>query len=434
MRMRARLLFSPLFVASIFAAGCGAPARAVHTAELPPPSPERPAVATGICDVDPSSCPQGRTARTTEISAEVFASESVATSTGHGFLGVSLGGGAPAAVSAHLPEGSSASDAAGPEMIDVEARLAIQCDSVLDAAARFRQMARAGGATITLDKASSDAGTNEVTFEVRVPIAKYDHLVDTMSALGVVRAREVKARDVAKEYHDAEILLRNQEAAMKRYEDLLSTAHVVAEVLEIERQLERLRAELDRIKGDLAWMKDRVARATLRVRFFASANDAVFAPEATLYPGLRAESFLDLRGESQRAGYVGGGLSLQFKRALGITFGRALAVDFDLARAAYGDRPVSSRYAYLALLGSDFYSDLLGGGRRTFLNPYLGWRTGYAQTEAHGDVAFGGVLGLDLVKTSGVLIDLHVRALALAGSELGAHLIVGPGVGANVAF
>jgi hypothetical protein len=437
--MRASLPFAPLLFASLLAAGCrGREPRspALPTAALPAPPLARPPSARGICDVDPSSCPRGQTVRTVDVSARVYASEESVASSSTGSLVGGLFGSAPSAPTPQLPPGSNPTNGDPQEMIEVEARLAIQCESVTKAATSFRQLARASGATITLDEASAGTTSTEVTFEVRVPMASYERFVDAFGALGIVRAREVKARDVAKEYHDAQLLLRNQEAAMKRYEDLLATAHAVAEVLEIERQLERLRAEIDRIKGDIAWMKDRVARATIRVRFYPStmANDAVFAPEATLYPGLRAEALVDLRDETQRAGYAGGGLSLQFKRALGITFGRAFTIDFDLARSAFGDRPSRSKYAYLALLGSDFYSDLLGGGRRTFLNPYLGWRAGYAQTEGHGDLAIGGVLGLDLVKTSALLIDLHVRVLALAGSELGPHLAVGPGLGANVAF
>ena len=181
----------------------------------------------------------------------------------------------------------------------------------------------------------------------------------------------------------------------------------------------------------MLWLKDRVANATVVVRIFPSATseDAVFAPEATLYPTLRATMLFDLRSETQRYGYLGGGLSIQFR-----PFGRALTFDVDVAHTAMTDRPTGSDYAYLFTTGIDLYSDLLGGGRRKLLNPYLGFRLGYSITSGAGDFALGGVVGVDLVKTKAALLDLHFRALALVGNDQGPHVILGPELGFAFAF
>jgi hypothetical protein len=392
----------------------------------------------GICEVDPLACPKDNAqiaGAQRLVNAEVYSVQRLSRtgSWASSLLGVTTSA-SPSSSAPQLP--TSASPATPVEIIEIEARLAIQVEDLEKAAARFRAMVRAGGGTLTYDTATLAHGSSEATFEVRVPMALVDTTLTTLEGLGSVRAREIKATDVSKEVHDEELLLTNQLAAMSRYQELLKTAANLAEVMDVERQLERLRAEVDRIKSDLAWTHDKVARATIRVRLFPSesAPEAVFAPEATLYPGVRATTLFDLRGESQRYGYAGGGLVLSFRDALGIHFGRALSLELDVARATSGGTPPGSSYAYVALLGSDFYSDLAGGGRRTFLNPYLGWRIGYADSEAHGDLAVGGVVGLDLLKTKAVLIDLHARALALAGSHLGPHAFVVPGLTVSVAF
>lgn len=174
-----------------------------------------------------------------------------------------------------------------------------------------------------------------------------------------------------------------------------------------------------------------MASATIRVRFFPSATseDAVFAPTATLFPTLRTTMMFDLRSETQRIGYVGGGLSLQFK-----PFARAITLDFDVARAAVADKPTFSDWSYTFLVGLDLYSDLLGGGRRKFVNPYLGFRVGYSISEGAGDFAFGGVVGIDVIKTKVVLLDVGARVLGLVGNDQGPHVAMGPSASFSFAF
>jgi len=337
------------------------------------------------------------------------------------------GSGASATPTVQLPAANAPEKG---EMIDIEARYAVQCDAVTKCAASFRDLVARSGGRITVDDANADKET-QVTFEVRVPADRFDSFAAGLTGLGAVQARDVRRKDVSKEYHDSELLLHERDAARQRYEDLLKDAKTVEDTLKIEQQLERLRTEIDRIKGDMLWLKDRVADATVSVRFFPSATseDAVFAPTATLYPTLRTSMMFDLRSETQRIGYVGGGFSVQFK-----PFARALTFDVDIARAAVADKASVSDWSYTFLTGLDLYSDLLGGGRRKFLNPYLGFRLGYAISEGAGDFAFGGVVGVDIVKTKAVLFDVGARVLGLVGSDAGPHAQVGPAAQFSVAF
>jgi len=326
-----------------------------------------------------------------------------------------------------LPTGGTSEQG---EMIDIEARYTLQCDAVTKCAARFRELVPKFGGRITMDEGTSGKET-EVTFEARVPAEKFEPFSRGLDGLGPVAARDVRRRDVSKEYHDSELLLRERRATRDRFEELLKQAKDVPETLQVEQQLERLRTEIDRIEGDMRWLKDRVAEATVRVKFVPSATseDAVFAPAATLYPTLRTSLMFDLRSETQRIGYVGGGFSVQFK-----PFARALTLDVDIARAALADQPTSSEWSYTFLAGFDLYSDLLGGGRRKFLNPYLGFRVGASVTEGAGDFAFGGVVGLDIVKTKIVLLDVGARVIGMVGNAQGAHVQVGPALSFSVAF
>jgi hypothetical protein len=188
------------------------------------------------------------------------------------------------------------------------------------------------------------------------------------------------------------------------------------------------------VKGDLNWMKDRVARATIRVRLFPvpAAEELPLATRSSFYPSLRGLMLFDFRGEKDRYGYAGGGLGVAWHGEA--TNPRAIVVELDVARNAFTDRPPGSRYTYMGLAGFDLYSDMLGGGRRRFFNPYIGLRAGYAQSEGSGDLALGALLGADIWKSKNALLELGVRGLALLGNDRGAHLMLGPHVAFDFAF
>ncbi|HEX4516937.1 MAG TPA: DUF4349 domain-containing protein, partial [Polyangiaceae bacterium] len=122
------------------------------------------------------------------------------------------------------------------EMIDIEARFAIQCDSVAACADHLRTEVLGLGGRITSDE--SDAGQKtEVTIEVRVPTERFEGFAGSLVKIGPISARDIKRRDVSKEYHDSELLLREREAEFTRYEDLLKEAKDVPQTLQVEQQL-----------------------------------------------------------------------------------------------------------------------------------------------------------------------------------------------------
>jgi hypothetical protein len=101
-----------------------------------------------------------------------------------------------------------------------------------------------------------------------------------------------------------------------------------------------------------------------------------------------------------------------------------------MLKACCKARPDRSDWAYDILTGLDLYSSSLKSGRRTWLNPYLGFRVGYSQTQNRGDFAAAALFGL----TSWLMIDTQVRAIALVGNPDGPHGAVQPSVGFDVGF
>lgn len=440
-----RILAAGLLLLSALA-GCSA-----QTEPRTPPSyglpavPPRPAFEAkttgggsgGICDIDPSACPVPGVAFA-DAKQEVYAVQSrsagstVAQTLGR-TVGVLGGSGATAAAPSTPVALPSTDPAKTEEKIEREAQLAIEVKDVSEAAARVLALARAHEGTITKDQRSSGSQSTAELL-VRVPSAHFDAFVSELAGVGAVRNRNVRAVDVGIEHKDLTILVGNLEAALGRYRELLQRATEPMQVLAIERELERVRSDLDRVKGRLAFVTDRVARSTVAIGLHSPQPlpDVPSGQRPLVAPGLRGLSLVDVR-ESGTSGYFGTGLTLRLPRASGDS-GRGLILDVDIMRACCKSTPERSDWAFDVLAGLDLYSESLQSGRRFWLNPYLGFRVGYAQTQNRGDFAAAGVFGLEILKTSSLMIDLQARAMALVGNPDGPHAAIQPSLGFDLGF
>jgi len=320
------------------------------------------------------------------------------------------------------------------EKIEREAQLAIEVKDVGEAAGRLLALVRAHDGSVTKDQRSSGTQSN-AELVVRVPSDHFDAFLGEVGALGEIRNRSIKAIDSSLEHKDLAILVDNLEAALARYRDLLQKATEPLQVLAVERELERVRSDLDRIKGRLTFLRDRVARATIAIAIHspeAPHDQLPFAKKPQISSGVRALSFVDVR-ESGTSGYLGSGLTLRLPSSGGESW-RGFILDVDVMRACCKSRPDRSDWAYDILLGFDLYSEALQSGRRRWLNPYLGARVGFSQTQDRGDFAAAGVFGLEIFKTSALMIDVQARAVALVGNPDGPHAAIQPSIGFDLGF
>ncbi len=314
------------------------------------------------------------------------------------------------------------------DMLDIEASVSVEVTKVHDAAGKLREMVKKHSGTTINDVVNDDHGRVSANFTIRVPSGDAGTFLDDIGGLGIVRARNVVARDITKQFHDAQIYLRNLHVSLKRYEEILAKANTVTEILQIENEMRRIRGEIDRVKGDLTFMKDRAARATIHVSLFTTTPDELnptYNPKAKLHPGIRVSYLGDFFRESGNLGFYGFGLSLQFDRSW--------TVDIEGYRKI--TNPGTGLDAFLLTAGGDLYSDFLGGGKRNFFNPYFGFRLGYARVTGLNDFAAGVTLGVELFKTKMVMLDLTGRAFALVGNKQdGAHMAASSALTFHVAF
>ena len=331
----------------------------------------------------------------------------------------------PRAPQAAAPSPIATQPAKPRELYDVEAHIEMEVLNIAQGRTRVTELTRTFGGDLVNEVVEDRADTRGASLSLRVPSAKVQAFLESLIGIGRVRSQKVETKDVGRTVSDAEILLSNLQHALRRYEELLAKAANVAEAAQIERELERVRTSINRVQGDLDWLRDRVARSTIYVTLTTPAAELLGDPEAKLHPGLRATLMVDVPPASDARTFGGGGLSLTWSRHFG--------VDLDVMTSL--ERTEGSAIdCFLVTLGGEIYSDFLGGGRRRWINPYFGFRGGYARIQGQGQVPLGGTLGIEIFKTHFVVLDLHGRVYALLGPDDGVHLGLQPALGVNVAY
>ncbi|SES78805.1 protein of unknown function [Methanococcoides vulcani] len=100
---------------------------------------------------------------------------------------------------------------------------------------------------------------------IRVPAVEHDAVLDRVEALGKVTSKSTSGVDVTEEYIDVEARLSNLEKQELRLQEILDMATTVEDVLEVEKELGRVRGEIESLTGRLNYLKDRVEFSTITV-------------------------------------------------------------------------------------------------------------------------------------------------------------------------
>jgi len=101
---------------------------------------------------------------------------------------------------------------------------------------------------------------------IRIPFANFDSFLFGLErGGGTIVSRDIKARDVTADYYDTVTRLKNNEAYLKRYNELLSKAKSIKDMLEIQERMRTIEEEMDARKGRIRWMDDQVNYSSLNL-------------------------------------------------------------------------------------------------------------------------------------------------------------------------
>ena len=141
----------------------------------------------------------------------------------------------------------------------------VEVDSLEAAIASVRSFAtQLGGQIANVSVQTGEDRNRQAILEVKVPSARFDDALNRLEPLGDVKSVEVQAQDVGEEYVDIAARVANARKLEERLIQLLATrTGKLDDVLNVERELARVREEIDRMEGRLRYLRSRVAVSTL---------------------------------------------------------------------------------------------------------------------------------------------------------------------------
>jgi hypothetical protein len=143
----------------------------------------------------------------------------------------------------------------------------VEVDSLELAIAAVQRIATSLGGWV--GNTSLSAGEHEVrsaTIELKIPSARYDEALAGLRPIGKVETVNSNAEDVGEEFVDLSARTANARRLEDRLVTLLATrAGKLEDVLNVERELARVREEIERYEGRLRYLRTRVATSTLTV-------------------------------------------------------------------------------------------------------------------------------------------------------------------------
>ncbi|MDF2547011.1 MAG: hypothetical protein K0R93_1909 [Anaerosolibacter sp.] len=100
---------------------------------------------------------------------------------------------------------------------------------------------------------------------IRVPENQFAEVLDHIKSLGTVTNTSISGQDITKEYRSTVDEIENLKVQEKSLRAIMEKATSVKDILEVERELSRVRGEINRMSGDVKRWDDLVDLSTIHV-------------------------------------------------------------------------------------------------------------------------------------------------------------------------
>lgn len=123
-------------------------------------------------------------------------------------------------------------------------------------------------------------------WKLRVPVGEFDPFRSDLEALGAVQSNHLDSQDVTEEYYDVAGHIKNKRVEEQRLLDhLRHSTGTLTDILSVERELSRVRGEIEQLQGRLRLLANQTELTTITVTLrevqgFVPAKGTSFLAEA----------------------------------------------------------------------------------------------------------------------------------------------------------
>lgn len=171
----------------------------------------------------------------------------------------------PVLASPNLASGEQATAAA--RKIVFTAQVDVLVEDMAPAQQRLNELiasVQQAGGYVSHQEVSGTAGSRRHgTWTVRVPQPRFDQVMTDLEQLGELLRSTRDSQDVTEAYTDLEARLKNKQSSEQRLLSHLEKTGELKDTLEVERELSRVREEVEQLQGQLNLLKNKTDLATI---------------------------------------------------------------------------------------------------------------------------------------------------------------------------
>ncbi|MCZ7393336.1 MAG: DUF4349 domain-containing protein [Candidatus Methanoperedens sp.] len=145
------------------------------------------------------------------------------------------------------------------------ASLTIEVKSVDSVFKEITKIVQANQGFISSSSTYDAGGRNNGQVTVRVPQKSFYSTIEQIEPLGTVKSKQISGQDVTEEFIDLGARLDNLKKQESRFQEILKNASTVKDVLEVERELERVRGDIESLTGRMNYLNQSIEMSTIAV-------------------------------------------------------------------------------------------------------------------------------------------------------------------------
>ncbi|MBI4310870.1 MAG: DUF4349 domain-containing protein [Chloroflexi bacterium] len=166
--------------------------------------------------------------------------------------------------------------------IIAQASLTVEVEAVPAAVAQVQAIATGLGGFVEQLSSSGSEDKQFANITIRLPQPEFYKALDQLRALGKVQGENLGSQDVTDQFIDLQARLKSLLAEEISLLALLGKAQQISDILTIERELSRVRSDIERYQGQLNYLERRVDLASISISLVPPGLDIGQPPQGAL--------------------------------------------------------------------------------------------------------------------------------------------------------
>ena len=146
--------------------------------------------------------------------------------------------------------------------------LSYQVESTKEEYARLTNLIEQYKAYIASENESKGYDRINYNISIKVPPENFDPIIGAITEGKRVENKWVSSDDVTDRYYDLKSRIENKKKLEERYQEILKKATSIKDILEVERNLNQVRGEIESLQGQFKLLSHKIKYSTIDLSFY----------------------------------------------------------------------------------------------------------------------------------------------------------------------